>query len=131
MLGMLQTAMDPIQRLVLALVDDDEPLRRALTFECETAGFLARAFADAEAAWAADDASSWGCLIVDLRLPGMSGLDLAERLRRRGHRAPVILITSNPSNATRARARAVGMEIVEKPLLGGELISNVRRVMAI
>lgn len=128
---MLQVEMDLVRRPVLALVDDDEPLRLALTFECETAGFVARPFADAESAWAAHDMSSWGCLIADLRLPGMSGLDLAERLRRRGHAAPAILITSNPSVFTHMRARAAGMEVVEKPLLGGELIQNVKRILAI
>lgn len=128
---MCQVSVDPARRLVLALVDDDEPLRGALAFECETAGFTTRVFADAESAWAAPDISSWGCLIVDLRLPGMSGLELAERLRGRDHRSPAILITSNPSPSTRRRARAAGMEIVEKPLLGGELIRSVRRILAV
>lgn len=116
-------------RTVLALVDDDAPLRAALAFDLDTAGFEVSAFPDAESAHAADS-TRWRCVIVDLNLPGMSGLDLAERLRGRGHPAPTILITSNPTYATRARARAARVAIVEKPLLGGALVDSVRELLA-
>jgi DNA-binding response OmpR family regulator len=114
----------------LALVDDDDPLRSALAFELGTAGFDVSAFADGESAFDAASASDWQCLILDFNLPGMSGLDLAERLRGRGNTAPVILITTNPSNRTKVRARAARVEIVEKPLLGDVLVSSVTRLLA-
>jgi DNA-binding response OmpR family regulator len=120
---------NPSGRAVLALVDDDAPLRAAIAFDLDTAGFEVSAFPDAESAHAADP-SHWRCLIVDLNLPGMSGLDLAEQMRSRGHRAPAILITSNPSHNTRVRARAARVAIVEKPLLGGALVCSVRELLA-
>jgi DNA-binding response OmpR family regulator len=63
--------------------------------------------------------------VLDQRLPGLSGLDLLERYRARGETSPAILITTNPSAATRERARTAGVEIVEKPLLGQGLTRRV------
>jgi len=113
---------------LVALVDDDAPLRAALAFDLSTAGFEVSAFADAESAREGDPAR-WRCLITDLRLPGMSGLDLAESLRRDGQNTPAILITTNPSRAVRFRAQAASVEIVEKPLLNGTLVESIRRVL--
>lgn len=122
---------DHAGRTLLALVDDDAPLRSALAFDLDVAGFQVSAFEDAESALAAAASERWACLILDLKLPGMSGLEFAERLRRQGVLAPAILITSNPSKSTRARARAARLEIVEKPLLGGDLVANVQRLLAV
>ena len=110
---------------VLALVDDDAALRHALSFSLETKGFSVTAFGDGESALAANDLASWRCMVLDLRLPGMSGLDLFDHLRRRGVRAPALLITTHPTLATRARAAAVGVEIVEKPLLDEGLTTKI------
>jgi len=115
---------------VLALVDDDPAVRHALSFAFETAGFEVATFADAEAALAAPEQRSWRCLVLDQKLPGMSGLDLLERLRAAGIEAPTILITTHPNRATRARALAAGVEIVEKPLIDNQLSQRVRDIMA-
>ncbi len=115
---------------VLALVDDDPAVRHALSFAFETAGFEVATFADAETALAAPEQASWRCLVLDQKLPGMSGLDLLERLRAAGIGAPTILITTHPSRATRARALAAGVEIVEKPLIDNQLSQRVRDIMA-
>ncbi|MBY0564608.1 MAG: response regulator [Hyphomonadaceae bacterium] len=126
---MLQLNANRTERAVLALVDDDAPLRAALAFDLDIAGFQVSAFGDAESALAAAAEETWSCLIVDLKLPGMSGLDFAEELRRQGVVAPVILITTTPSRSTRARARAADLEIVEKPLLAGDLVRSIRRLL--
>ena len=112
-------------RADLALVDDDPAVRHALTFAFDTAGLRVAAFADAEAALAAPGRREWGCLIIDQKLPGMSGLDLLAVLRREGFSAPSILITSNPTPELLRRARTAGVEIVEKPLLDDELSRKV------
>lgn len=127
---MHQNSIDRPDRALLALVDDDAPLRSALAFDLDIAGFRVSAFEDAESALASAGYESWSCLILDLKLPGMSGLEFAEKLRRQGVQSPAILITSNPSRSTRARARAANLEIVEKPLLGGDLVVSVRRILA-
>jgi FixJ family two-component response regulator len=68
-------------------------------------------------------------MVLDQKLPGMSGLDLLERLRAGGVTAPAVLITTHPSKETRARSRAAGVEIVEKPLLDDRLAEQIRRLM--
>lgn len=115
---------------MLALVDDDPAVRHALSFAFETAGITVATFADAESALAAPDQGAWRCLVLDQKLPRMSGLDLLERLRAAGVIVPSILITTHPSRETRARALAAGVEIVEKPLLDNQLSRMVRELMA-
>lgn len=114
---------------MLALVDDDPAVRHALSFAFETAGIAVATFADAEAALGASDQASWQCLVLDQKLPGMSGLDLLDRLRARGVSAPTILITTHPSLDTRRRASAAGVEIIEKPLLDNQLSQKVRAIV--
>jgi FixJ family two-component response regulator len=114
---------------VLALVDDDDALRHALTFSFETAGIGVEAFALGEAALAARNRSKWRCLVADYRLPGISGLELLERLRLAGVNPPTILITSNPSRELKFRSSVAGVEIVEKPLLGDQLLQSVLNLL--
>lgn len=113
---------------LLVLVDDDPAVLGSLSFAFETEGFAVQAYPDAESLLA-DGAPSCACLVLDQRLPGISGLDLLERLRAQGQSAPAVLITTHPSRATRDRAEAAGVEIVEKPLLGETLARHVREVV--
>ncbi|MDZ4690836.1 response regulator transcription factor [Terricaulis sp.] len=119
----------PIPVPVLVLVDDDPAVRHALSFAFETAGIRVVTFADAEAALSVRDRTAWSCLVLDQKLPGISGLDLLERLRAAGVEAPTILITTHPTRITRQRALAAGVEIVEKPLLDNQLSQKVREIM--
>ena len=114
---------------VLAVVDDDPAVRHALSFAFETAGIAVVTFADAESALAAPLQQHWRCLILDQKLPGMTGLDLLMRLRAAGLTAPGILITTHPSRETRARAFAAGVEVIEKPLLDDQLALKVRELL--
>lgn len=112
-------------------MDDDPALLHALSFAFETEGYVVRAFPDAESLLAHPEAGEASvCLVLDQRLPGMSGLALLASLRARNIAAPAILITSNPPAAVRREARAAGVEIVEKPLLDGVLASRVREAIA-
>lgn len=119
----------PIPVPVLVLVDDDPAVRHALGFAFETAGVRVHTFADAEAVLNVHDRTAWSCLVLDQKLPGMSGLDLLERLRAAGVEAPTILITTHPTRITRQRALEAGVEIVEKPLLDNQLSKKVREIM--
>jgi two-component system response regulator FixJ len=113
----------------LVLVDDDPALLHALSFAFETEGYEVRAFADAESLLADAKAPNGSVLVLDQKLPGMSGLALLAALRARGVAVPAILITSNPTAALRREARAAGVEIVEKPLLDGVLAAKVREAV--
>lgn len=119
-----------ISHPALAIVDDDPAVRHALAFVFDTAGISVAGFADAEATLRASGAQLWRCLVLDQNLPGISGLDLLDRLRARGVEAPAILITTNPSHETQARATLAGIEICEKPLLGDKLVERVRVLIA-
>jgi two-component system response regulator FixJ len=110
----------------LLLVDDDDPVIDSLAFAFELEGFRVIACADAESALDADIPQGPGCMVIDLNLPGMDGLELLAALRARGATAPVVLITTHPTAKVRERARAQGALIVEKPLITDALLDAVR-----
>ena len=115
----------------VALIDDDAPVRLALTFSLEAGGYAVDAFGDGESALASSSGPArWRCLIVDYRLPGLSGLDVLEQLRERQWQAPGVLITSWPTQATCARAARVGVPVLEKPILDDALLRWVQRAMS-
>lgn len=114
----------PAARPSIVIVDDDSALLAALKFALETEGLDVAAYRDAESALRAP-AAPHACLILDQKLPGISGLDLLDELRSRGETAPVLLITTHPVTATRQRAKIAGAEIMEKPLLGDALVRRV------
>jgi len=70
------------------------------------------------------------CLVIDQKLPGLSGLDLVDELRRRDVSAPVILITTGPTAQIRRAAAAAGIAIVEKPLIGDALFHEIHLNLA-
>jgi FixJ family two-component response regulator len=109
---------------VLVVVEDDPALRRALKFAFEVDGFDVRAFPDGESLLAERDLPDQGCLVVDYKLPGMNGLDLLSRLRRRGVALPAVLITTL-TPAVLAQAAAAHVPVVGKPLLTGALLDMV------
>jgi len=113
----------------ILLVDDDPAICASLQFTLELQGFEVETFASAEALTAFGGTAEPACLILDFRLPGIDGLSLLEALRRLGVRSPAIVITSNPPRAIRERAAALGTVLVEKPLLGDELISAIRTLV--
>ena len=109
------------------LVEDDDGLRAALRFALELDGFEVWTFATAEALLDLGRLPGEALLVLDEKLPGMTGLDLLEELRRRQADMPVILITTS-TPAVRARAKALSAPIVEKPLLNDDLLRKVEAV---
>lgn len=105
------------------LVEDDISLLNALGFALEAEGYATALHATAAGALA--ESQPCGCLVVDLKLPDMDGLALIERLRERGFGAPAILITTDPDARIRLAAARTGVDIVEKPLIGGELRARI------
>lgn len=111
------------------MIDDDADVRSALRFAFEADGYEVDAVATGEALLAEPLRPGLTCLVVDQRLPGLSGLETLARLRQRGVTAPAILITTHPSRAVRRIARDAGIDIVEKPLLGDELPRKVSEAL--
>lgn len=111
----------------LILVDDDPAVLTAMRFAFEAYGYQVRTYESGEQLLAAppDDRA---CIVIDYRLPGVTGLDAVLMLRERGRSVPAILITTQPTASTKARAAAASIDIVEKPLLGEALVNKVRAV---
>jgi len=114
---------------VVIVVDDDLAVRNSLKFSLEIEGLAVRSYATGAEVLRAGDLALCSCLIVDEKMPGMSGLDLIAQLRARRIAAPAILITSHPSLSLRQRAERADVPIVEKPLLGGELLDKIHDVV--
>lgn len=112
----------------VVIVDDDDAVRDSLKFSLEIEGFAVRTYAQPQQLLSEADMPACDCLVVDQNMPGMSGLDLIDRLRSRKFLAPAILITSHPHSDVRARAASAGVAIVEKPLLSGVLLDSIRQV---
>jgi FixJ family two-component response regulator len=115
---------------LVIVVDDDPAVRNSLKFALEIEGFSVRDFASAAEFLEAGEMPGCGCLVIDEKLPGMTGLDLIAKLRERHNSVPAILITSNPSALLTARAARANTPIVEKPLLGNALMDKIRAVCA-
>jgi FixJ family two-component response regulator len=93
---------------VISIVDDDDSVRAAMSSLIRSLGYLAYEFASAEAFLASPRLQKTSCLIVDVQMPGMSGLDLQDALLVRQPGLPVIVITAFPADSVRKRAEAAG-----------------------
>jgi two-component system, LuxR family, response regulator FixJ len=115
-----------MQRLAVAIVDDDAAVCSSLKFLLELEGFATQTYASGAEFLAAEGLGTFNCLVVDQRMPAMSGMELIAELRDRKVRTPAILIISHPSGALSARASLAAVPIVEKPLLGNALVEQIR-----
>jgi two-component system, LuxR family, response regulator FixJ len=115
---------------VILVVDDDPALCSALKFALELEEYDVRTYESATDLL--DDAAMPRpcCLVIDYRLPGMNGLELVARLRKRGIDAPAIMITTSPGTAVREEAKRAGTPIIEKPLLTNALSDAIRRAIS-
>ena len=113
---------------ILTVVDDDESVLGALTFLFEMEGFDVRAYRDGEDLLAEPHLPVSGCMIIDYKLPGVNGLDMLGRLRRRGVCLPAVLITT-PTPTVLALAAAANVPVVAKPNLDRVLLETVRGLL--
>lgn len=121
--------MSGVDHALIVIVEDDPAVRGALTFLLELDGYDVEGFASAEALLARTLPARTRCLVLDQRLPGISGLDALRALRARRVTAPAVLITSNPQRALVEAAAQAGVAIVEKPLLGEALLRDIQRAL--
>jgi FixJ family two-component response regulator len=117
-------------RKFVAIVDDDESIRAALQGFMKEAGLPAQAFASAEEFLSSDGLSQVGCLVADIRMPGMSGLELQTRLNADRRRIPTVFITAHGDESMRMQAlRAGAVEFLAKPFDEEVLLDCVRAAM--
>ena len=95
-------------RPLVTIVDDDQSVRESLPDLLVECGFSVRAFSSAEEFLTSDCVGAAGCLILDMAMPGMSGLELQRELSRSGRRIPIVFITGNCDEATRTLALSRG-----------------------
>jgi FixJ family two-component response regulator len=115
-----------VMKPVISIVDDDESVRDGMMNLMCTIGFIAHAFPGGRAFLECDYSGETSCLIADVQMPGMSGLELHERLVSSGNKIPTILITGFPNNKDRARAQRSGVICyLAKPVLESELLDCI------
>lgn len=116
---------------LIAIVDDDESVRGALQGLMKAAGLKARAFGSAEDFLTSGLLRDTACLIADIRMPGMSGLELQEKLNAERCRIPTIFITAHGDSKMRLQAmRAGAVEFLAKPFDDEALLDSVRAALA-
>jgi FixJ family two-component response regulator len=96
------------RRFLVAVVDDDKSVRESLPDLLRESGYAAQAFASAQELLDSGELVRVGCLILDITMPGMSGPDLHQELRRRGRAVPVVFITAAGDRTVRTRLLAQG-----------------------
>ena len=115
------------KKQVIAIVDDDECAREGTIDLVVSMGFIAKAFERAEDFLKSDYLHSSSCLITDVRMPGITGLELHKSLVESGNMTPTILITAFPNDRDRARALQAGaICYLAKPFNDEELLGCVR-----
>lgn len=118
--------------LVVYVVDDDASIRDSLALMLGLGGYATRLFADAESFLVAFDPGWSGCVVADLRLPGMSGVELQARVRSRGGTIPFIIITAHGDvPAARAAFQAQAVDFIEKPFDDAQLRSAIDTAFAL
>jgi FixJ family two-component response regulator len=115
---------------MVAIVDDDELMRSALQGMLKSVGFSSQAFASAEEFLQSGQQQQTACLITDIRMPGMSGLELQAKLNAQHYRIPTIFITAHGDTKMRMQAlRAGAVEFLAKPFDDEVLLESVRAAL--
>ena len=111
---------------LISIVDDDDSLRNSLDNLIRSVGFRAQGFPSAEAFLSSDQVHDTACLILDVRLPGMNGLELQRRIAGANWRIPIIFITSHADGDARARALEAGaVDYLYKPFREEQLLNAI------
>jgi FixJ family two-component response regulator len=114
---------------IISIVDDDEAVRDAIETLVRSLGYHASTFASADEFLKCEQVHDTLCVITDVQMPGLSGIDLQDRLIARGHRIPVIFITGHTEDSARARAMNAGaLAFLTKPINQHHLIDHLRRL---
>jgi FixJ family two-component response regulator len=115
-----------MQGPLIAIVDDDASIRDTTSDLLESAGYSAVAFSSPGDVLASERLAQFACLITDMRMPGMSGIELYERLLATGRRIPTILVSAYPDELHRVRACRAGiLSCLRKPFTPDALLERI------
>jgi FixJ family two-component response regulator len=115
---------------VISIVDDDEAVRLALRSLVRSLGYVSNVFASAEEFLESSYLNNTSCLISDVQMPGMNGIELQSRLKRLDCRTPVIFVTAFPDERIRTRALEAGaIGFMEKPFEGRAMIRLIETAL--
>ena len=115
---------------LIAIVDDDDALRNSLDDLLQSVGFRVQGFASAEAFLQAPLAPETACLLLDVRLPGMDGLELQRQMEAMHWRLPIIFVTAYADDDVRARALAAGaVAVLSKPCREADLLQAIEAAL--
>jgi len=122
-----------VKQYLIAIVDDEEALRQATESLLRSAGFKAKSFGSAEALLRSKSRATAGCLVLDVNLPGMNGLELQLELIRNGCAIPVVFMTAQHDDQGTMRERALragALAFLQKPFGDEDLLRTVRGALA-
>jgi FixJ family two-component response regulator len=118
------------EKPLVVIVDDDKSIRTGTRDLLKAAGFWTAAFEDAESFLASASRATAACLVADMRMPGMSGLELHQQLVASGNGIPTVIITAHPEEVAQSRAREAGITCyLVKPFAPDELLECVREAL--
>jgi FixJ family two-component response regulator len=116
-----------IETALISIVDDDESIREAIQSLLRSVGFRTKTFASAEQFLQSDQIENTACLILDVRMPGMSGLELQRRLIATQCRIPIVFVTAHGDEEVRSRALQEGaVEFLLKPFSEEALLNAIQ-----
>jgi two-component system response regulator FixJ len=119
-----------VSEALVHVIDDDEAMRESLTFLLDSAGLKSRTYESAVHFLQALDPSTAGCIVTDVRMPDMSGLELVRRLNERGSALPVIIITGHGDIPLAVEAMKAGvLDFLEKPFDDEALLTAVNAAL--
>jgi len=115
---------------LISIVDDDESMREAIQSLLRSVGFRAKTFASGEQFLQSDQIENTACLILDVRMPGMSGLDLQRRLMATQCRIPIVFVTAHGEEEARSRALQEGaVDFLLKPFSEEALLNAIQAAL--
>ncbi|WP_430396828.1 response regulator transcription factor [Ferrovibrio sp.] len=115
----------------IAIVDDDDSMRQALVALIRSFGFAASAYGSAEEFLAAPALQQADCLVTDIHMPGLSGIELKRKLTERGIALPVIMITARAEAGLEEKAMASGaLFVLRKPFEADVLVNCIEQALA-
>jgi FixJ family two-component response regulator len=119
-----------MSQALIAIVDDDESVREATKTFVRSLGHQASTFASAEEFLKSEQVHDTSCLITDVQMPGLSGIDLQDHLVARGHSIPTIFMTGYPDVSVQARAMKAGaVGFLKKPLNPDHFIGCIEKAL--
>jgi len=118
--------MDSAGQLQLAIVDDDDSVRKSLRRILDSSGYRTCAFASGEEFLSSGHDGCFDCLILDIRMPGMTGFELQQKLEASGSTMPIIFVTADPDPCVQFNNNRRKAPVLRKPFEAATLITAIR-----